>query len=138
MEIKAVTTMQRVREGGSRIRNGLSNGPRRAQSNEEDLFRVFCDVWHTSHAGDMKVFHKVHEPDRESRWHRGLVDSPLTEIILFLSGALFIARNKNKRLREALASCKVFAKQILFHRHLVSNERIRNRNGSREATAATK
>ena len=32
---------------------------------------VFCDVGHTSVAGNMQVFRKVHESFRESRWHRG-------------------------------------------------------------------
>ena len=31
----------------------------------------FCDVRHTSVAGNMQVFRKVHGSFRESRWHRG-------------------------------------------------------------------
>lgn len=59
--------IQRVREGESRIGNKLSNGPRRAQSNEADRDtreeeswdpgsnRVFCDVRQALRAGDMIV-----------------------------------------------------------------------------------
>ncbi|MBE6917170.1 MAG: hypothetical protein E7470_04615 [Ruminococcaceae bacterium] len=49
--------LQRVRGAESRIRNSLSNGPRRAQSN------VFCTEYsatcrHTLRAGDMLVSQK--------------------------------------------------------------------------------
>ena len=46
--------VQRDRDAENRERNKLSNGPRRAQSNVE-IHRVFCDVRHTSVAGDMLV-----------------------------------------------------------------------------------
>ena len=36
--------LQRVREAESRMRNKLSNGPPRVQSNGE-IPRVFCNVW---------------------------------------------------------------------------------------------
>ena len=36
--------LQRVREAESRMRNKLSNGPLRVQSNGE-IPRVFCNVW---------------------------------------------------------------------------------------------
>ena len=36
--------LQRVREAESRVRNKLSNGPLRVQSNGR-LPRVFCNVW---------------------------------------------------------------------------------------------
>ena len=32
---------------------------------------VFCDVRHTSVAGNMKVFRKEYGSNRKSRWHRG-------------------------------------------------------------------
>ena len=35
--------LQRVRDDESRVRNKLSNGPLRAQSNGDP--RVFCDAW---------------------------------------------------------------------------------------------
>lgn len=43
---------QRARGAESRVKNRLSNGPLRAQSNVL-LYRVFCDVRHTLVAGDM-------------------------------------------------------------------------------------
>ena len=44
-EITAIMPLQRVRSvAESRVRNKLSNGPLRAQSNEASRFRVFCDV----------------------------------------------------------------------------------------------
>ena len=48
--------LQRARAAESRVRNRLSNGPLRAQG--KGLTRVFCDVRHTSVAGDMKVSRK--------------------------------------------------------------------------------
>ena len=63
--------LQRARGAESRVRNRLSNGPLRVQSNARSkLRRVFCNVGHTSVASDMSVFGKVHDY-RESRWHRG-------------------------------------------------------------------
>lgn len=51
--------LQRVRVAESRMRNKLANGPLRVQSNVSKSFRkthrVFCNVWHTSVAGDMSV-----------------------------------------------------------------------------------
>lgn len=42
------------------MRNKLSNGPRRAQSNEPtdigNRFRVFCDAGQASYAGDMVAY----------------------------------------------------------------------------------
>ena len=46
--------LQRAWEAESRVRNKLSNGPLRVQSNARER-RVFCNVWHTSVAGDMSV-----------------------------------------------------------------------------------
>lgn len=46
--------LQRVRDAENRMRNKLSNGPLRVQSNARRR-RVFCNVWHTSVAGDMLV-----------------------------------------------------------------------------------
>ena len=42
-EITAVMPLQRVRDAESRMRNKLSNGPRRAQGNV-GFHRVFCDA----------------------------------------------------------------------------------------------
>ena len=51
--------VQRDRDAENRERNKLSNGPRRAQSNEPtdtgNRFRVFCDAGQASYAGDMEV-----------------------------------------------------------------------------------
>ena len=44
----------------SRVKNRLSNGPLRAQSNVGN-YRVFCDGRHTLVAGDMMVSQKGHE-----------------------------------------------------------------------------
>lgn len=63
--------VQRTRQGESRVRNKSSNGPRRVQSNARESRRVFCNVRHTSVAGDMQVSRKAHGASRESRWHRG-------------------------------------------------------------------
>ena len=52
-------------------------------------YRVFCDVRQTSYAGDMKVFHKAHESDRESRWHRGSSIFALDRNNTFLPRAIF-------------------------------------------------
>ena len=53
-------TSQRARVAESRVRNRLSNGPPRVQSNAL-LRRVFCNVMrHTLVAGDMIVSRKVY------------------------------------------------------------------------------
>ena len=50
---------QRTCGAEKQARNKLSNGPRRAQSNEltdtGNRFRVFCDARQASYAGDMEV-----------------------------------------------------------------------------------
>ena len=45
---------QRARDAESRVKNRLSNGPLRAQSNV-GIYRVICDGRHTLVAGDMMV-----------------------------------------------------------------------------------
>ena len=45
---------QRAWGAESRVRNKLSNGPLRVQSNARER-RVFCNVGHASEAGDMLV-----------------------------------------------------------------------------------
>ncbi len=45
---------QRARDAESRVKNRLSNGPLRAQSNVAS-YRVFCDGRHTLVVGDMMV-----------------------------------------------------------------------------------
>lgn len=51
--------LQRARDDESRVRNKLSNGPRRVQSNA--IYRkVFCNVSHTSVDKDMSVSRKEH------------------------------------------------------------------------------
>lgn len=44
--------VQRVRDAENRMRNKLSNGPRRVQSNAIKC-KVFCNVRHTLTAGDI-------------------------------------------------------------------------------------
>ena len=46
--------LQRARGAESRVRNRLSNGPRRVQSNVQK-HRVFCNVGHTLVVGGMLV-----------------------------------------------------------------------------------
>lgn len=60
---------QRVREGESRIEMQIAKWT--AEGAGKGSSRVFCDVGHTSVAGNMLVFRKVHGSFRESRWHRG-------------------------------------------------------------------
>jgi len=47
--------LQRACDAESQVRNKLSNGPRRVQSNVIIFHKVFCNVRHTSVAGDMLV-----------------------------------------------------------------------------------
>ena len=49
---------QRARNAESRVRNKLSNGPRRAQSKALAEYSATC--WHTSVAGSMLVLRQVH------------------------------------------------------------------------------
>ena len=53
---------QRVREGESRVEMQIVKWTAEGTGKGDRL--VFCDVRHTSVAGNMQVF-------RESRWHRG-------------------------------------------------------------------
>ena len=60
---------QRVREGESRVEMQVVKWTAEGTGKGSNL--VFCDVRHTSVAGNMQVFRKVHGSFRESRWHRG-------------------------------------------------------------------
>ena len=60
---------QRVREGESRIEMQIAKWT--AEGAVKGSGRVFCDVGHTSVAGNMKVFRKEYGSYRKSRWHRG-------------------------------------------------------------------
>lgn len=60
---------QRVREGESRVEMQIVKWIAEGTGKGDRL--VFCDVRHTSVAGNMKVFRKAHGSFRESRWHRG-------------------------------------------------------------------
>ena len=84
---------QRVREGESRIEMQIAKWT--AEGAVKGSGRVFCDVGHTSVAGNMQVFRKVHGSFRETRWHRGwykkLIRSSLTDTTS-LSGRAFFAR----------------------------------------------
>ena len=63
--------LQRACDAANQVRNKLSNGPLRVQSN------AFCAKYsvtcgHTSVAGDMKVSRQAHGViPVNSRWHRG-------------------------------------------------------------------
>ena len=57
-EITAETTAQRTREAVIRVRNDLSNGPRRAQGN--GIPEYSATRGHASVAGDMQVSRKGH------------------------------------------------------------------------------
>ena len=65
--------LQRVRVAESRMRNKLANGPLRVQGTAENFRRtVFCNVGHTSVAGDVLASRQVHEVmPMKSGWHRG-------------------------------------------------------------------
>ena len=60
---------QRVREGESRGEMQIVKWTAEGTGKGDRL--VFCDVRHTSVAGNMQVFRKAHGSFRESRWHRG-------------------------------------------------------------------
>ena len=60
---------QRVREGESRVEMQVAKWP--AAGTGKGFCLVICDVRHTSVAGNMQVFRKVHGSFRESGWHRG-------------------------------------------------------------------
>ena len=60
---------QRVREGESRAEKQFTKWTAEGTGKGDRL--VFCDVRHTSVAGNMQVFRKAHGSFRESRWHRG-------------------------------------------------------------------
>ena len=90
--------VQRVRDAENRMRNKLSNGPLRVQSNAIKC-KVFCNVRHTLSCRGIYVLRSIyvasilmslsilrilqsawHSICRESRWHReSLMFSSLTE-----------------------------------------------------------
>ena len=57
-EITAMMPLQRTRDAESRVRNKLSNGPRRAQSKAFAKYSATCG--HTSVAGGMLVLRQAH------------------------------------------------------------------------------
>ena len=86
---------QRVREGESRVE--MQNVKWTAEGAGKGDRLVFCDVRHTSVAGNMQVFRKAHGSFRESRWHRGWILTLVLdrEQILSWAGFLFCSdRNK--------------------------------------------
>ncbi len=63
--------LQRVRDAENRVRNKLSNGPLRVQSNVRD-HRVFCNVWaYVSCRGYVGIPLRAQDFSCEARWHRG-------------------------------------------------------------------
>ncbi len=52
--------IQRTRGAESRVRNSLSNGPRRVQGNVVFTAKYSATFWHTSVAVDMWVSFKAH------------------------------------------------------------------------------
>ena len=72
--------LQRACGAESQVRNKLSNGPLRAQSNVF-RYRVFCDVWaYVSCRGYAGIPLSAQRHCCESRWHHGYVYySSLTE-----------------------------------------------------------
>ena len=86
---------QRVREGESRVEMQIVKWTAEGTGKGDRL--VFCDVRHTSGAGNMQVFRKAHGSFRESRWHRGWILTLVLdrEQILSWAGFLFCSdRNK--------------------------------------------
>ena len=62
--------LQRACGAESQVRNKLSNGPLRAQSNVQ-CTEYSATCWHTSVAGDMQVSRKRTARRCESGWHHG-------------------------------------------------------------------
>ena len=60
---------QRVREGESRVETQVAKWT--AEGTGKGFCLVFCDVRHTSVAGNMQVFRKAHSANCETRWYRG-------------------------------------------------------------------
>ena len=60
---------QRVREGESRVEMQIVKWTSEGTGKGNRL--VFCDVRHTSVAGNMQVFRKAHSANCETRWYRG-------------------------------------------------------------------
>ena len=86
---------QRVREGETRVEMQIVKWTAEGTGKGDRL--VFCDVRHTSVAGNMQVFRKAHGSFRESRWHRGWILTLVLdrEQILSWAGFLFCSdRNK--------------------------------------------
>ena len=86
---------QRIREGESRVEMQIVKWTAEGTGKGDRL--VFCDVRHTSVAGNMQVFRKAHGSFRESRWHRGWILTLVLdrEQILSWAGFLFCSdRNK--------------------------------------------
>ena len=69
-EIKVIMLSQRARVAESRVKNRLSNGPLRAQSNV-GIYRVFCDARAcVSCRGYVGISVRAREIVN-ARWHRG-------------------------------------------------------------------
>lgn len=64
---------QRVRDAANRIELQIAKWTAEGTVKDRIVGRVFCDVGHTSVAGDMLVSRKAHGFIHESRWHRGFV-----------------------------------------------------------------
>ena len=60
---------QRVQEGESRVEMQVAKWT--AEGTGKGFCLVFCDVRHTSVAGNMQVFRKAHSANCETRWYRG-------------------------------------------------------------------
>ena len=108
--------LQRACDAESQVRNKLSNGPLRAQSNvsfTEYSATLEADVICRGYVG---ILLSAQGRSCESRWHRGwyLYDSSLTEVY-FLSGAFFIAcRTKGETMiKEAIV--KIVNKEDLTY-----------------------
>ena len=78
---------QRVREGESRVEMQVAKWT--AEGTGKGFCLVFCDVRHTSVAGNMQVFRKVHGSFRESGWHRGRILTLVLDRSRILSWAGF-------------------------------------------------
>ena len=79
---------QRVREGESRVEMQIVKWTAEGTGKGDRL--VFCDVRHTSVAGNMQVFRKAHGSFRESRWHRGWILTLVLDRNEILSWASFL------------------------------------------------
>ena len=82
--------IQRTRDAESRVRNKLSNGPRRVQSNAfYAKYSATCGIRQLP--GICRYPAKCTDHSRESRWHRGKDYPSLTNINYICQGLFYMS-----------------------------------------------